>query len=159
MVLDPAKHYPVLLNELISIITPQHGGTFIDCTFGQGGYSKKILNYENTRVIALDRDVESEKIANAFKENYKDRFIFKNIKFSQLNNLKLKNENIRGVIFDLGYSFTQIKDPQKGLSFDADGKLNMQLGLNNYSAQDAICLLYTSPSPRDRQKSRMPSSA
>ena len=36
MVMDTAKHYPVLLNELISIISPQHGGTFIDCTFGQG---------------------------------------------------------------------------------------------------------------------------
>ena len=46
MVLDTTKHYPVLLNELISIITPQHGGTFIDCTFGQGGYSKKILRYK-----------------------------------------------------------------------------------------------------------------
>ena len=54
MVLDIAKHYPVLLNEIISIITPQHGGTFIDCTFGQGGYSKKILEFKNTKVIALD---------------------------------------------------------------------------------------------------------
>ena len=27
------------------------------------------------------------------------------------------------------------------------------------SGQSSICLLYTSPSPRDRQKSRMPSSA
>ena len=51
---DVVKHYPVLLNELISIISPQHGGTFIDCTFGQGGYTKKILNFKNTRVIALD---------------------------------------------------------------------------------------------------------
>jgi 16S rRNA (cytosine1402-N4)-methyltransferase len=138
IVLEMQKHYPVLLKEIISVFSPQHGGTFIDCTFGQGGYSKKILNYDNTKVIALDRDVESEKIANKFKENFEDRFIFKNIKFSQLNNLKLKNENIRGVIFDLGYSYTQIKDPQKGLSFEADGKLNMQLGLNNYSAEDAI---------------------
>ena len=32
MVSDAPKHYPVLLNEIISIITPQHGGTFIDCT-------------------------------------------------------------------------------------------------------------------------------
>jgi 16S rRNA (cytosine1402-N4)-methyltransferase len=138
IVSEMQKHYPVLLKEIISVFSPQHGGTFIDCTFGQGGYSKKILNYKNTRVIALDRDVESEKIANGFKENYEDRFIFKNIKFSQLNNLKIKNENIRGVIFDLGYSFTQIKDPQKGLSFDSDGKLNMRLGLNNFSAEDTI---------------------
>ncbi len=132
------KHYPVLLKEIISVISPQHGGTFIDCTFGQGGYSKKILNFKNTKVIAIDRDIESEKIANQLKHNFENRFIFKNIKFSQLNNLKIKNENIRGVIFDLGYSYTQIKDPQKGLSFDADGKLNMQLGLNSYSAEDVI---------------------
>ena len=132
------KHYPVLLKEIISVISPQHGGTFIDCTFGQGGYSKKILDFENTNVIALDRDKETEKIANQLKENFEHRFIFKNIKFSLLSNLKLKNENIRGVIFDLGYSYTQIKDPQKGLSFDNTGKLNMQLGLNSYSAQDVI---------------------
>ncbi len=132
------KHYPVLLEEITSVFSPQHGGTFIDCTFGQGGYSKKILDFKNTNVIALDRDKESKIIANQFKENFKDRFIFKNIKFSQLNNLKLKNEIIKGVIFDLGYSFTQIKDPGKGLSFDYSGKLNMCLGLNNYSAEDVI---------------------
>ena len=132
------KHYPVLLKEIISIISPQYGGTFIDCTFGQGGYSKKILEFENTKVIALDRDIGSEIKANQIKEKFEDRFLFKNIKFSQLNNLKVKNENIKGIIFDLGYSFTQIKDPKKGLSFNSRGSLNMQMGLNNYSAEDAI---------------------
>ena len=132
------KHYPVLLKEIISIITPQYGGTFIDCTFGQGGYSNKILEYENTKVIALDRDIDSQIKANQIKETFEDRFVFKNIKFSQLNNLKLKNENVKGVIFDLGYSYTQIKDPKKGLSFQSNGNLNMQMGLNNYSAEDVI---------------------
>jgi 16S rRNA (cytosine1402-N4)-methyltransferase len=89
-------------------------------------------------VIALDRDPESEKIALKLKEEFEERFKFKNIKFSQLNNLKLKNENVKGVIFDLGYSYAQIKDPNKGLSFDSVGKLNMQLGLNSYSAEEAI---------------------
>ena len=132
------KHYPVLLKEIISIISPQYGGTFIDCTFGQGGYSKKILEFDNTKVIALDRDIESKKIANQIKENFEERFLFKNIKFSQLDNLKLKNENIKSVIFDLGYSYNQIKDPKKGLSFDSVGNLNMKMGLNNFSAEDAI---------------------
>ena len=138
IVSDEQKHYPVLLKEIISIITPQYGGTFIDCTFGQGGYSKKILEFENTKVIALDRDLESEVKANKLKDKFDDRFLFKNIKFSQLNNLKLKKENIKGVIFDLGYSYTQIKDPKKGLSFQSKGNLNMKMGLNNYSAEDAI---------------------
>ena len=132
------KHYPVLLKEIISIISPQYGGTFIDCTFGQGGYSKKILEFENTKVIALDRDIESELKANKLSNKFEDRFLFKNIKFSQLTNLKLKNENVKGIIFDLGYSYVQIKDPKKGLSFESKGKLNIQIGLNNYSAEDAI---------------------
>ena len=49
---EKKKHYPVLLDEIISIITPQYGGTFIDCTLGQGGYSKKILEYDKSKVIA-----------------------------------------------------------------------------------------------------------
>ena len=138
MVSDTPKHYPVLLSELISIITPQHGGTFIDCTFGQGGYTKKILSYKNTQVIAIDRDIKSKKKASKFLEEFQNRFVFKNKKFSQLNDLKLKNENIRGIIFDLGYSYTQIKDPSKGLSFNSEGELNMQMGINDFSAKEAI---------------------
>ena len=135
---DVVKHYPVLLNELISIITPQYGGTFIDCTFGQGGYTRKILSYQNTQVIALDRDLESKKKADKISKEFQDRFIFKNKKFSQLDDLKLKNINLRGIIFDLGYSTTQIKDPKKGLSFNSLGDLNMQMGLNDFSAKEAI---------------------
>ncbi|MDA7713164.1 16S rRNA (cytosine(1402)-N(4))-methyltransferase RsmH, partial [Candidatus Pelagibacter sp.] len=138
---DVRSHYPVLLSELISIITPQYGGTFIDCTFGQGGYSKKILNFADTKVIALDRDLESKKKANIIQSSFEDRFLFKNIKFSQLNNLKLKNENIRGVIFDLGYSLNQIKDPKKGLSFETVGALNMKMGINEFSAKEVINIL------------------
>jgi len=138
IVSEVQKHYPVLLKEIISIITPQYGGTFIDCTFGQGGYSRKILEFDNTKVIALDRDNDSLEKAIQIQKKFEDRLIFKNIKFSQLKNLKLKNEDIKAIIFDLGYSYTQIKDPKKGLSFNSPGSLNMQMGLNNYSAEDTI---------------------
>ena len=135
---DKQNHYPVLLSELISIITPQYGGTFIDCTFGQGEYTKKILEFPENKVIAIDRDLESIKIAEEIQNKFSDRFIFKNIKFSQVSNLKLKNENIKGVIFDLGYSYTQIKDPKKGLSFESIGQLNMKMGINDFSAREVI---------------------
>ena len=135
---DVRDHYPVLLTELISIINPQYGGTFIDCTFGQGGYTKKILNFAGTKVIGLDRDCDSLKKAQEIQGEFEDRFVFKNIKFSQLDNLKFKKENIKGVIFDLGYSYTQIKDPKKGLSFEAIGELNMKMGINDFSAKEVI---------------------
>ena len=138
MVSDITKHYPVLLSELISIISPQHGGTFIDCTFGQGGYTKKILSYKNTKVISIDRDINTLKKANEILNKYNDRFIFKNKRFSQLNDLKLKDKSVRSVIFDLGFSYSQIKDTQKGLSFNSEGELNMKMGLNTFSAKDVI---------------------
>ena len=138
MVSDAPKHYPVLLDEIISIITPQHGGTFIDCTFGQGGYTEKILSFKNTQVIALDRDIESKKKAEKFQKKFGQRFVFKNKRFSQLNDLKLKDLNIRGIIFDLGFSYSQIKDTKKGLSFNSEGELNMKMGLNTFSAKDVI---------------------
>ena len=61
---DVRNHYPVLLSEIISIITPQYGGTFIDCTFGQGGYSKKILEFKN-------KECKFEYRNSIFKKNKK----------------------------------------------------------------------------------------
>ena len=138
IVSDNVKHYPVLLKEIISVITPQHGGTFIDCTLGQGGYTNEILKYKSTKVISLDRDIKSGVIAKEIQKKFPDRFLFKNLKFSNLDNLKLKNENIKGVIFDLGFSITQIKDQDKGLSFNSSGELNMMMGLNDFSAKEVI---------------------
>ena len=135
---EKENHYPVLLNEIISIITPQYGGTFIDCTFGQGGYAKKILEYPKTKVIGLDRDKDSIKVSSKIKKKFGDRFFFVNKKFSQINQLNLNNENIKSIIFDLGYSYTQIKDLTKGLSFTSDKELNMKMGLNEFSAKDVI---------------------
>ena len=135
---EKEKHFPVLLSEILSIITPQYGGTFIDCTFGQGGYSKKILEYSKTKVIALDRDPNTSKFSLILKKKFGDRLIFKNKKFSQLDDLELDKESIKSIIFDLGFSYNQIKDQTKGLSFNSYGDLNMKMGLNKFSAKDAI---------------------
>ena len=132
------KHYPVLLNEVLNIISPLYGGTFIDCTFGQGGYSKEILKNNRNNVIAIDRDIDVLSDAKLLKEKYKKRFSFKNLKFSQLDQLENKHYKIKAIIFDLGYSLNQIKDPKKGMSFEHNSKLNMRLGLNNFSADDVI---------------------
>ena len=136
--LENEKHFPVLLEKLISIISPLYGGTFIDCTFGQGGYSKKILENKYNNIIAIDRDVKSLEISKKFEKKYKNRFKFENIKFSEINRIKTNKNILKGIIFDLGYSTAQIKDPEKGLSFLSKGKLNMQMGLNEISANEIV---------------------
>jgi 16S rRNA (cytosine1402-N4)-methyltransferase len=132
------KHFPVLLKELISIISPLYGGTFIDCTFGQGGYSEKILENKQNNIIALDRDKDVLRSTSKFQKKYDKRFKFYNLKFSQLDQIKLNNHKIKGIIFDLGYSFNQIKNSKKGLSFSDKGKLNMRMGINDFSANEII---------------------
>ena len=137
-IISEKKHYPVLLSKIISIITPQYGGTFIDCTFGQGGYTKKILEFQNTKVISLDRDKDCQKVATDLEKEFKNRFVFNNKKFSQIKDLNLNQEKIKAVIFDLGCSLTQIKNLNKGLSFRSKGELNMKMGLNDFSAKDVV---------------------
>ena len=132
------KHYPVLLKEILSIISPQNGGTFIDCTFGQGGYSQSILKFSKTKVIALDRDIDCKKVAENLEEKNKKRFIFYNKKFGDIDQIKYEDLKIKGIIFDLGYSYTQIKDPKKGLSFENSGLLNMRMGINDFTASDVV---------------------
>ena len=75
-------------------------------------------------------------IASDLKK-FEDRFYFHNIKFSQIKDLKIDDE-VKGIIFDLGYSLNQIKDLSRGLSFDSKGDLNMKMGLNDFSAKDVI---------------------
>ena len=53
ILLNNEEHYPVLLDEILSIISPQNGGTFIDCTLGQGGYTNAILKFNEANVIAI----------------------------------------------------------------------------------------------------------
>ena len=63
-------HFPVMLDEVIKICSPDKGGTYIDCTFGGGGYSKKLLKFSKTKVIALDRDEFITKISKDLEKKY-----------------------------------------------------------------------------------------
>jgi len=138
MSLEKTKHYPVMLNQILSIISPQHGGTFIDCTFGAGGYSQAILKFPNTKVIALDRDKLTESYANLLEKKFPKRFNFYKSKFSNLNQAIDNKINPRAIIFDLGLSSLQLADMERGFSFKSKKFLNMEMGINENSAYNVI---------------------
>jgi len=138
MSLENTKHHPVMLNQVLSIISPQHGGTFIDCTFGGGGYSKAILKYPNTKVYAIDRDKSTQQYANNLLEKFPNRFNFFQNKFSNLNQIINFEHRPRAIIFDLGLSSFQLANQKKGFSFKSKGSLSMEMGMNKYSAFDVI---------------------
>ena len=138
MSLEKIKHYPVMLNQVLSIISPQRGGTYIDCTFGSGGYSQEILKFPNTKVIAFDRDKLSESYASPLLKKFPKRFNFFKDKFSDLNKLVEKKLNPKAIIFDLGLSSFQLSDRERGFSFKSEKFLNMEMGINDRSTYDVI---------------------
>ena len=138
MSLEKTKHYPVMLNQILSIISPQHGGTYIDCTFGGGGYSKAILKYPGTKVTAIDRDQITTENANFLTKKFPQRFNFIQEKFSNLGKIVNQNLNPKAIIFDLGLSSIQLSDKKRGFSFDSKNFLNMEMGINENSTYNVI---------------------
>ena len=138
MSLEKIKHYPVMLDQVLSIISPQHGGTFIDCTFGGGGYSEAILSYPGTKVLAIDRDQNTKIYADRLLKEFPKRFDFINNKFSKLSEIINSNINPKAIIFDLGISSIQLSDNKRGFSFKSKNILNMEMGINKYTAYDVV---------------------
>ena len=131
------SHFPVMLEEVIKICSPVNGGFYIDCTFGGGGYSKKLLNFPNTKVIAIDRDKFIFSFANNLEKKYPDRFTFFQKKFSEVDTL-IKNKKVDAIIFDLGLSSIQLNNLKRGFSFKSKESLDMSMGLSNISAEEVI---------------------
>ena len=130
------SHFPVMLKEVLKISSPSSKKKFIDCTFGGGGYSKEILKFPNTSVLAIDRDINVLSAARELERKFPNRFKFNQLKFSQLD--KVSIDYVDTIIFDLGLSSIQLDDLGRGFSFRSKKKLNMTMGLNEVSALDAI---------------------
>lgn len=144
------KHIPVMLKEVLQYLNPQKGEIYVDATFGNGGYSKAILDTADCKVIALDRDPNVQMRANEIKNMYGDRFEFRAGKFG--NFASLVHEKINGAVFDIGVSSMQLDDAERGFSFSKEAKLDMRMSaeglsaadiVNTYSEKDLADLIYT----------------
>ncbi len=131
------SHFPVMLEEVIKICSPDSGGTYIDCTFGGGGYSKKILKFSDTKVIALDRDKYILNITKDLKKKYPKRFFFYQKRFSEINSI-INNQLADAVVFDLGLSSIQLNNLERGFSFKSKESLDMSMGLSDTSAKEVL---------------------
>lgn len=133
-------HYPVMLPEVMAALAPQSGELFIDGTFGNGGYSKAILDEGDTRLIAIDRDPNVAPRVADYSDQYGKRFEFFAGAFSDMNEAA-EDRQINGIVLDIGVSSMQLDQAVRGFSFQKDGPLDMRMAQSGPSAADAVAHL------------------
>jgi 16S rRNA (cytosine1402-N4)-methyltransferase len=123
-------HYPVMTDEVLRYLAVRPDGNYVDATSGLGGHTEAIAQkLESGRVIANDRDRESLARARERLEKYGDRVLFHHGRFSELRKARGEAglEKADGLLADLGVSFYQLTDPERGLSFSSEISLDMRL--------------------------------
>ena len=131
-------HVPVLLQEAIEGLSIIPSGIYVDCTFGGGGHSKKILEKldANGKLIVFDQDEDARK--NVPDD---DRIIFIPHNFRHLQRFLRfhKIVKVNGILADLGVSSHQINEPERGFSTRFDAALDMRMNQHDkISASDIL---------------------
>jgi 16S rRNA (cytosine1402-N4)-methyltransferase len=134
------RHIPVLSREAVEMLKPRAGGTYVDATFGAGGYSRAILGVGGTRVIGVDRDGTA--VAGGFElvERSEGRLTLVEDRFSNLAEI-CADEGVAavdGVVMDVGVSSMQLDEAGRGFSFRLDGPLDMRMGQAGPTAADVV---------------------
>jgi 16S rRNA (cytosine1402-N4)-methyltransferase len=137
-------HIPVLPDEVVGLLNPQPGKTYIDGTLGGGGHCEAILRRSlqhspeqagNITVIGIDKDVHAVDRAEQYLKNVFSDTIGKNVRirfvhadyrhFEEALDM-LGIGKVDGFLLDLGLSSDQLADRQRGFSFDSDGTLDLR---------------------------------
>jgi len=131
------SHVPVLLSEVLDALAPKDGETYIDATFGAGGYSAAILAEANCQLVGLDRDPNVLPHVERLRAQFGERFSFVQTEFSKLDTA-VGDEKVDGVVLDIGVSSMQLDEGARGFSFMRDGPLDMRMSGAGPSAADAV---------------------
>lgn len=134
----PARHIPVLLRAALQALEPISAGTFLDGTFGAGGYTKALLANPGVRVVALDRDPTAIAAGQALVDAADGRLTLLQGRFGDLADHTASFAPLDGVVLDIGVSSMQLDDVSRGFSFRGDAPLDMRMETSGRTAADIL---------------------
>ncbi|MCY2929145.1 MAG: 16S rRNA (cytosine(1402)-N(4))-methyltransferase RsmH [Planctomycetota bacterium] len=127
----PTGHVPVLLREVVGLLAPAGRRVIVDCTVGLGGHSEALLSQAGgqSRLIGLDVDEANLVLARSRLNPFGDRVRLFQANFTELPEVLAQAgvDRVDALLADLGVASTQLDDPERGLSFLADGPLDMRM--------------------------------
>lgn len=123
-------HIPVMLEETLAALDPRTDGSYVDGTFGAGGHTRALLRGLGAkgRLLVIDKDPVAIKQALELA-SHDPRVVVYHGSFADVGECvpRLLGGSMRGILLDLGVSFRQLDEPDRGFSFQQDGPLDMRM--------------------------------
>lgn len=122
-------HRPVLLREVLSMLSLSKGGIYLDATVGMAGHARAILELLDGEGLLICADRDEDALRLSTERLRAKNVVFVKSRFSELTE-KLDSIGISGIdgaLFDLGVSLYQLKSDERGFSFYSDARLDMRM--------------------------------
>ena len=128
---DEIIHKSVLADEVLDLLRPKPGGTFMDGTIGSGGHAELILECVGPTglLVGIDRDKDAIERARHRLGRFNKHCAFEIGNFSKIVEIVGRHSptGVDGVLLDLGVSSEQLADTRRGFSFSHEGPLDMRM--------------------------------
>lgn len=126
------RHIPVLPGEIVETLAPAPGETILDCTAGLGGHAAALAKAASPGATVVLFDLDPGNLARAADRVREEagpvRVIAHHASFVEAPRRLVEAGLAADVVLaDLGFSSNQMSDPARGLSFSAEGPLDMRL--------------------------------
>lgn len=135
-------HIPVLQKEVIQYLNPKPNENFIDCTFGEGGHARAILERNGAEGKVLGIDLDPDQIKNVQHPVLgSERLILVCDNFVNLKKIVQKHnfQSVNGILFDLGMSSWHLEESGRGFTFRKDEPLDMRYQVTRFRRSPEMC--------------------
>jgi 16S rRNA (cytosine1402-N4)-methyltransferase len=136
---SPYEHQPVMVTEVVELLSAVPSGIVVDATVGGGGHARAVLEARpDIELLGLDRDEDAVVAASTALAGFGDRVTVRHARFDELTTTveqlghaetqpRTTGTGVVGVLFDLGVSSPQLDRPERGFSYRDDGPLDMRM--------------------------------